>query len=46
MKRIQGIYTDEEFAEIQEIKNKSGYSWDVFIRKAAECFAKHGENEE
>jgi hypothetical protein len=39
MRRIQAVLSDEDFYKIQEIKNQSGLSWDVFIIKAAEAYA-------
>jgi len=38
-KRVQAVLSDEDFYKIQEIKNISGLSWDVFIIKAAEAYA-------
>jgi hypothetical protein len=41
MRRIQAVLSDEDFYKIQEIKNRSGLSWDVFIIKAAEAYARN-----
>jgi len=43
MRSIQGKYTDEEFAELEQIKNSSGLSWDRFVAKA---IVEYGEKHE
>jgi hypothetical protein len=39
VRSINPTFSDEDFNKIQEIKNRSGLSWDVFIIKAAEAYA-------
>lgn len=41
IRSINPRFKDEDFYKIQEIKNRSGLSWDVFIIKAAEVYAKN-----
>lgn len=38
VKTINQSFEDAVFDKLQEIKNKSGLAWDVFIIKAAEAY--------
>lgn len=39
MKTINQSFEDADFYKLQEIKNRSGLSWSVFVVKAAEAYA-------
>lgn len=39
MKNIQFVLDDPDYYMIQEVKNRSGLSWSVFVVKAAEAYA-------
>ena len=43
VKKLLLTYSEEEHRKLMEIKNKSGYNWEVFMRKAAESYDKFGE---
>lgn len=45
-KTLNKVFNDEDFYKIQEIKNRSGLSWDVFIIKSAEAYAREMMNNE
>lgn len=38
MKNIQFVLDDNDYIAINEIKNRSGLSWGVFVMKAAESY--------
>ena len=40
-KRVHLVYNDEEFIDLQEIKNQSGLSWERFVAKV---ILEYGEN--
>ena len=43
MRNINPIFTDDEFDEIEKIKNKTGLSWHDFVLRAAHALNSGGE---
>jgi len=38
IRKLQGNVSDEDYNICQEIKNRSGMSWDVFLVKACKSY--------